>query len=232
MDASLNDLLAATAAFVVGHFAISSTPLRGLLVARLGERAYAGLFSVLMIVFLFWAIRAYGAATYVELWPPMDWTRWVPIVVMPFAAILVVAGLTTPNVTSVMQEQVAERPDPAPGIIRVTRHPFLWGALLWALSHIPPNGDVASVILMGGMAVLAGVGMRAIDIKREASLGAAWGPIAMRTSALPFAAIAQGRNSFDLAGIGWWRIVAGLALYVLLLHPLHGLLFGIEPLGM
>jgi uncharacterized membrane protein len=52
-------------------------------------------------------------------------------------------------------------------------------------------------------------------------MGAAWGPIAMGSSVLPFGAIISGRAKFDFAGIGWARIAGGIALYVVLLlaHP-------------
>ena len=36
--------------------------------------------------------------------------------------------------------------DVAPGIQRVTRHPFLWGTALWAISHLAVNGTAADVI--------------------------------------------------------------------------------------
>lgn len=35
------------------------------------------------------------------------------------------------------------------------RHPMLWGVVLWALAHLLVNGDLASVILFGGMGIWA-----------------------------------------------------------------------------
>ena len=83
------------------------------------------------------------------------------------------------------------------------------------------NGDLASFIMMGGILVLSLAGMRQIDRKRELQLGAGWGPIRLTTSIIPFQAIAEGRTTMDWAGIGWWRVVLGLALYLafLILHP-------------
>jgi uncharacterized membrane protein len=103
----------------------------------------------------------------------------------------------------------------------VTRHPFLWGTALWAASHLAANGDTASMIVMGGILALSLGGMKHIDLRREATLGAAWGPVALTTSTLPFAALATGRTTMDWKGIGWWRPALALALYaaLLYLHP-------------
>jgi uncharacterized membrane protein len=45
---------------------------------------------------------------------------------------------------------------------------------------------------------------------------------------VPFAAIAGGRSSLDVAAIGWWRIGLALLLYVVFLF-LHRPLFGVAP---
>ena len=82
---------------------------------------------------------------------------------------------------------------------------------------------------MGGIAILSFGGMIHIDQRREASLGAAWGPMKLTTSLLPFGAILSGRTSFDWRGIGWWRPLLGLAAYAALLH-LHQGLIGVSPL--
>ena len=56
-----------------------------------------------------------------------------------------------------------------------------------------------------------------IDQRRQLSLGAAWGPIRLTTSQLPFLAIAQRRTRLDWRGIGWWRPLVAAALYAALL---------------
>jgi uncharacterized membrane protein len=91
------------------------------------------------------------------------------------------------------------------------------------------NGDVTSIVMMGGIAVLSFAGMRHIDQRREAALGADWGPMKLTTSVLPFAAALAGRTTIDWRGIGWWRPALGLVVYAALLH-LHGGLIGVSPL--
>jgi len=228
MDWDLNALLAATSLFVGGHFLLSSEPLRARLVAGLGDRLFRGFYSLVMVAVFALMLVAYGEAPWISLWSPPTAFRVVPLLVMPFAAILLVASLTTPNPTMVGGETVLDgRPESAAvGILTVTRHPFLWATALWAGSHLFVRGDAASIILLAGILVLSLGGMAHIDKRREAALGSGWGPVALTTSRLPFKAVLQGRCTLDLAGIGWARVLGGLALYALLL-PAHGWILGV-----
>src|SRR3546814_15873667 len=83
---------------------------------------------------------------------------------------------------------------PAVGILSITRHPFLWGTGLWALSHLLANGDLGSIVMMGGIDILSFGGMQHIDQRRESHLGASWGPMKLTTSVVPFAAALAGRT--------------------------------------
>jgi uncharacterized membrane protein len=209
--------------FFFTHVALSSTSLRGKLSDQLGEAGYLGLYSVVATVTFAWFIVAFSKAPVISLWPPALWTRWVPVVVLPFATILVVGGYTTPNPTAVGMEHAAKNDDPAPGMLRITRHPILWGVGLWALSHIPPNGDLASVIFFGVLAVLALGGTVLVDRKKRLALGSNWPHFAELTSNLPFAALLAGRNRLRYNEMFFLHIVAGLLLYAVLLlaHPLY-----------
>lgn len=226
-----NSMVAATLAFVGGHFLLSGRPLRSLLLRRFGVQGFRLLYSALAAAALIWMVLAYRSAPLLAVWTPAPVFAWVPLLVMPFAAILLVAGLTTPGPTLVGGERYIDGTpgSPAVGILSITRHPFLWGTGLWALSHLLANGDFASMVMMAGVAVLSFGGMLHIDQRREASLGAAWGPMKLTTSVLPFAAVASGRSSVDWRGIGWWRPLLGLAVYAALLH-LHRGIIGVSPL--
>ncbi len=222
MSGSLATLSLAICAFVGGHILFAGTPLRAMLVELVGgEGRFRGVFSLFSAVTLLWVVTAYAAAPYVMVWPDAHWTRGIPVLAMPFACILIVAGLSTPSPTAVGGERAAESSTPVTGILRITRHPFLWGVALWAVSHGIANGDAASLTLFGGMAVLALGGMPSIDAKVARRLGAAWGPIALSSSILPFAAILRGQTRLSLGEIGWQRLLGGLALYALLIlvHP-------------
>ncbi len=221
MIGSLDALFAATAAFVCGHFLLSSRTLRRPLVRALGQGGFLSAYSLAMAVAFLWMAAAYREAPFIAVWTPPPALAWVPVLVMPVALFLALAGVTTPNPTMVGGERsagIGGPKDPAPGIISITRHPVLWGAALWALSHLAANGDAASMVVMGGILALSLGGMAHIDERRETALGAAWGPVKLTTGVVPFAAIARGRAELDWKGIGWWRPAGALALYAALLH--------------
>ena len=208
-------LIVATAFFVGIHPGISGSPLRGMLVGLISGPSFQAVFTVLSFGGLVWMILAFEAAPYEPLWSIPE-LAWVPVLVMPFAAIFAVVGMTSSNPTSTGQERAIERDQPALGITRVTRHPFLMGVALWAASHIVANGEVASVIFFGGFLVLAIIGPLNIDAKLRHRRPDAWQKLAQTTSIVPFVAILQGRNTFEWRGLGWWRIALSLALYAVL----------------
>ncbi len=220
MIGTLGWTVVAALAFVGGHLALSSGALRPRLIELLGAGGFRLVYSAVALVTLVWLLRAAGTAPVIALWPEASWTRWVPLLVMPFASVLLVAGLTSPSPMAMGGDGGAGVP-PLTGILAVTRHPVMWGVALWALAHIPPNGEAARVVMFGAFAVLALAGMAHIDHRRAAEIGAAWGPIALTTSALPFAALVAGRARFEWRALGPWRIAGGLALYaaLLLAHP-------------
>jgi uncharacterized membrane protein len=224
------ELLMAAALLLATHYGISSTPLRGWLIARVGERPYLALYSLVALGALIWLISAWRRAPYIELWTAPAWSAWLPLVVMPFALLLLVCGVSTMNPTAVGSPDTLEQAEPARGILRATRHPFMWGVALWALTHIVANGDAAAMVLFGTFAVLALLGTLLIDHKFALRRGEQWQRFAAVSSNLPFAAILAGRQHLAYAEIGWLRVGIAVALYVVLL-ALHPWLFGLSAFG-
>jgi len=173
--------------------------------------------------------RAYRPAGHVELWGQLHFLAPAMLVLVAIAVLLVVVGLATPGPTTVGAESLLRREDPARGIHRITRHPFLWGVALWAFGHLGVNGDLASLILFGSLLVLALAGTLSIDAKRKRAFGDEWDRYAAATSNVPFAAVASGRNRLRVAEIGWWRIAIAAAVYAAILY-FHRSLFGVSPL--
>ncbi len=222
-------LATAVAVFLVTHIGLSSTPLRDRLVARLGERAYLGLYSLIALLSLIGMILAYNRVTpEVFLWLPGPGLRHLPLLLMPFVFVFLVAGVTTPNPTGVGMEQVAGRDDGVRGILRITRHPVQWAIFIWAAAHILANGDLASLIFFGGFLLLSALGARLIDAKLARQQGADWLRFAKQTSNVPFAAIVGGRNRLVVSELGWKPVVGGLVLYLVVLH-FHAAWFGATP---
>jgi uncharacterized membrane protein len=222
VDPTLN-LILATAAFL-GIHVLPSTPLRRVAVRAIGEAAWLGLFSLASLGGLAWMSVAYVRAPFEGLWPGL---RLVPVVLVPFAFVLLGCGLLSRNPALLGQAGALQREDAARGIIRITRHPVLWGIMLWAASHLLAIGSLQAVIFFGGLLLLAAVGTAMQDKRKAAQLGEHWRRFAALTSNVPFAAIARGRNRIVWREIGWWRPAAGLAAFAAVLW-LHGWLFGVR----
>ena len=218
--------------FLLAHAVPARPAVRHRLTAALGERPYLALYSAVSIALLVWVIWAAVRAPYVAVWFPAPWQQVVTLVAMPLALVLLGAGAVQPNPLSAAFSQ---RPfDPQrPGIVAVTRHPLLWGFGLWALSHVPPNGDLVGLILFSGLSVFSFAGTWLVDRRKRRSLGPeAWAVLAAGTSNIPFAALLFGRSRLPMDGRTWLGVLAGLAVYVLLLLGGHVWLFGVDPLSM
>ena len=217
----MQQLLLATAAFLALHF-VSSTPLRPLLVRPLGEGPYRGIYSLAAFATLGWMIWAYRVAPSEPLWA--GW-RHLPAAVMPFAFVLLACGVWR-NPTMIGADKLLRSEHPARGMIRITRHPMMWGFMLWSAAHIAARGDLKSTIFFGGFLALAVLGTISIDFRKRSNPD--WAPFAAVTSHIPFVAVIQSRNRIVWREIGWTRPLIGLALFAAFFH-LHPWLFGAQP---
>lgn len=223
----MGNLIAAAVFFLAIHFGVSGTTLRDRLVRVLGEKAYRGLFALTSIGGLIWMINAYAKAPLQPLWGQLLMLKPIAAPLVLLAALLVVLGLSTPSPTTAGMESQLSREINVRGVVRITRHPFLWGVALWALVHLVINGDLASLLLFGSLFVLAVGGTASIDEKRRRNYGDGWEKFARQTSNVPFAAIASGRNQLGAAlrEIGIVRPLIGIAVFAVL-FMLHGRFFG------
>jgi uncharacterized membrane protein len=226
-------LAVAATAFILLHLLVSGTRLRDALTGAIGEGPYQGLFSLASIACLAWLIVAFGpartAADNQVFWSVTPLTRDIQLGLTLIAFLLAVPGLLTPNPTSVRQEGVLDKPESIRGMLRITRHPFLWGVAIWAAGHLLVNGDVAAMILFGSLLMLALFGTASIDAKRRRVLGARWDAFAAKTSNLPFAAIFARRQKLRIGEIGWWRLALAVVLWAVFLFA-HPYAFGVKAL--
>lgn len=218
----------AMATFILLHSAIAASPLRSMLVKAVGEPAYRGVFSLSSIAAFAWVVIGYGAArtdpANAALWVAPDAARPVAIGVIVVGLVLGFAGLLTPSPTAVGFESMLSREEPARGMIRITRHPFLVGASLWGAGHLIVNGDRAAIVLFFGVFYVAVSGMRSIDRKRRLRDPQGWEKFAAVTSVIPGAAIFQGRNRF-VPGETALQLILSIAIVCALLW-FHASLFG------
>ena len=221
----MQSLALAAITFTGLHLFVSGTRARDVLVARLGAAPYRGLFSLASAVALAWLIWAYGKARVPQLTPLANLKGVADLLVL-VAFTLMVLGLMTPGPTAVGAERLLDQ-EPR-GVHRITRHPFLWGISLWAAVHLVFNPEPPGLWFFGAFLVTGLAGTFSIDAKRARLFGERWSGYAAKTSNIPFAAIAQGRNRLALDEIGWVKPVAALAAFALF-AAFHARFFGLPP---
>lgn len=176
------------------HPVISGSAVRRRLVGSMGEGVFRGFFAALSAASLLALVWAYRRAPCAPLWIPPRSLLYLPILVMPFALVLLAGAFAVRNPTSVGLESALAAEEPARGVLRITRHPFLWAVALWSFVHLVVNGNVASLLFFGSLLLTALLGTKDIDRKREYSEPALWRKYLAVTSNLPFGAVLSGRN--------------------------------------
>lgn len=100
--------------------------------AQMGNTGKA-LIAVALVASLLMMIFGYRAAEFIPLWTPPSWTVHLNNVLMLIAVFVYGMSATTGRLRGKM------------------RHPQLTAVKIWAVAHLLVNGDVASIILFGGM---------------------------------------------------------------------------------
>ena len=224
----MSALLAASFGFFFLHM-LPSTPLRPKLVAAAGEGAYTGAFSILSLLAIWWLARVFEAAPYGDkIWAVPDWWLWLKAALILFALILVLGGVLTPNPASPGAGKLLENPNVGEGIFAITRHPVMWGAAIWAITHMISEAPVRGFLFFGALAATALIGSWLQQKRKRATLPG-WSAFEAKTSFFPFVAIMEGRAKLSLKSIGLWRIAVAVAVWAVIVH-FHAHLFGAQPL--
>lgn len=208
---STTAVLIAATAFVGTHFLLSH-PLRRPIVARVGETAFLGIYSLVAIATLGWLVVAYRAApATAPFWPVGDVLWGIVTFVMLVASVLLMGSLVrNPAVPNPAGTGTA--PDTARGVYAITRHPMLWSFALWGLCHIAVYPIAANIVLAGAIILLSLVGAALQDRKKEQLLPRMWPVWEARTSYWPFAAVARGRAR--LTAFGPHELLGGLLVWL------------------
>jgi len=119
---------------------------------------------------------------------------------MLLAFFLALAALLRSSPVLLTAENVLSESGAITGILRLTRHPFLWALVLWAGVHMLNNADPAGLSLFGYFLALALLGTLPIDRRRAQLIGAKrWSAILQQTSNIPLGAVGRGDQNFWLA---------------------------------
>jgi uncharacterized membrane protein len=158
-------LVAGLIIFIGAHVFVTYREHRAELVARIGEGPYKGLFSLVSIIgvgLIVWGFAEYRATSWIDVWHPPAFMRYVTDVLMWPAIVCIVAAYF-------------------PGDIkRRLKHPMLVGVKLWAFGHLLVNGDLGSIILFGS--ILGWAVYDRVSLKHRSDPGSPPIPIGGRTN--------------------------------------------------
>ena len=204
---------------------LASQRLRPRLVARLGERGFFVLFS--LVAAGLWALLVNRYAVYRFDGPPglglgsTPFLRW-PLVTLATGGItLAGAGIVAyPRLPSALFNQPIRTPY---GIERISRHPVFAGFAVFSIAHVFLVTHLVSTVFFAGLTVLAIVGARLQDGKLAARRGDAYTAHLARTSFWPFAA--QFRGEPLMASELPWYALAASFLVALCFRRVHASLF-------
>jgi uncharacterized membrane protein len=113
--------------------------------ARLGERRWKGLYSLLSLAGLVLIVWGYGQARQqpIVLWTP-------PAGMRHLAALLTLASFVLVAAAYVPRNRIKAR----------LQHPMVLGVKVWALAHLLSNGTLADVLLFGAFLAWAALDFR------------------------------------------------------------------------
>lgn len=220
MEMSLLALIGANIAFVGTHFAMSH-PLRAPMVSMMGDMLFQVVYSLVSLATFAGIYFAFVAAPQADL-PGTGEIGWVIATVLTLPAMVLLAGSFVGNpalATPMAKTQALAEPK---SVFTITRHPMMWSIALWAASHIILHFSWRTTITATAMGLLALVGARMQDRKKQALMGEAWEAWEAKTSFWPRL------TGFAKAGPLPWTV--GLIFFVFLtwLHvPIGGIPAGI-----
>ncbi len=139
-------LICGVLVWIAAHlFGAVAPAARAGLTGRWGEQRAKGVMAGAILSGLILMILGYRAAPYEALYTPAGWTLHLNNLLM-LIAVLLMGAAKRPNMIS-----------------HRLRHPMLTGVIVWAIGHLLVNGDLASAILFGGLALWAIVSMPLIN---------------------------------------------------------------------
>lgn len=115
--------------------------------ARLGDGPAKGLVALCTVLGIVAMVIGYRAADLVILWVLPDWVLHLMNLMMVLAVVLMGVGNSKSRLRGAM------------------RHPMLSGVAVWSVAHLLVNGDLASLVLFGGLGFWALVAMALINAR-------------------------------------------------------------------
>jgi uncharacterized membrane protein len=153
--------------------------------AAMGDKG-KGLMTLLLFASLGLMIWGYRGTDHVHLWSPPAFLTHVNNLLMLLALYLYVADGVKAKAALAM------------------RHPQLIGFKTWAFAHLLVNGDLASLILFGGLLAWAVVSVIVINRSTPRPAKRAWGGVKAEAIAAVGAVVALGVVGWIHNWLGYW----------------------------
>jgi uncharacterized membrane protein len=176
-------LIAGLLLWSVAHFFKRAAPAaRGEMAATMGAKPSYGLMAVVILVSLVLIVIGFRRAPTVPVYDPPSWGIHLNNLLMLGAVALFGAGKSKGRARAWF------------------RHPMLIGVVVWAVAHLLVNGDVASLVLFGWMAVWAIASMLLINAREPVWVrpapGTAKGDIRLAVIAIVLYAVIAGVHTW------------------------------------
>ncbi len=139
-------LIAGLSLWIAVHLFPSFAPdQRRRAIARIGNNAYQGLFSLLLVTALLLIVFGWRSTSPVPVYTPVASLHHPAMLLAAIALVLMVAASFPTRIK------------------RVLRHPQLTGVLLWAIAHLVLNGDSRSVLVFASLCLWSAASMMMIN---------------------------------------------------------------------
>lgn len=213
-------------AFAGTHVGLATSRVRAALVARLGMWGFIGVFS--LVASITYGALVHDYALHRLEGPPglglgeIAWLRSVLIAVAVVGVVLATASLYGyPASPYALGNERAREPR---GLDRITRHPFFVGVALFGAAHALLASRLVGTVFFGALAIYSILGSAHQDRKLLRLRGQAYGDYLARTSLVPFAAIAAGRQRIAWEELSWIGLGGGVVV-AWLLRTVHDSIF-------
>jgi uncharacterized membrane protein len=213
-------MLALVYSFALAHSGLAS--LRPAAVREIGERAYRVLFAAVSLAGAGLTISYFVGHRYdgMQLWT----LQGIPgLREAVYAATFVSFLLLYPATFNLAEVAAIKKPGfriYETGVMRITRHPQLWGQVMWCVAHCAWMGTSLSVTASLGLVAHHCFAVWHGDRRLRARFGEEWDAYASRTSVLPFRAVVDGRQK-----IAWRELTvkayAGVIVFIVGAYAAH-----------
>ena len=132
----MNFLILGIIIFFIIHL-VPISPLKKILINKIGENKYKGLFSLISLVGLLFIIYGFSHAHFYPIWEPLPYSKAIALMLMPISIVLLVATNMQTNIK------------------KFTKHPMLIGIIIWSFVHLIANGDLRSILLFASFGLYA-----------------------------------------------------------------------------